>query len=136
MTRYVHFASRLTGWNAIKSRVSQLGLEMTDSQIKQCTTRIKAMADVRKLAIEDTDAIINTFHENLYLGHGEEKPLLDDMTSEEREKFAQKEAELSREPQSKQLDEVVDRQTDVLAANGIESTNGVKTLNGDSAAAT
>ena len=41
MTRYVHFASRLTGWNAIKSRVNQLGLEMTDSQIKSCTVRIK-----------------------------------------------------------------------------------------------
>ena len=34
MTRYVHFASRLTGWNAIKSRVEQLGLTMTDSQVK------------------------------------------------------------------------------------------------------
>ena len=34
MTRYVHFASRLTGWNAIKSRVEQLGLHMTDEQIK------------------------------------------------------------------------------------------------------
>ena len=41
MTRYVHFASRLTGWNAIKSRVNQLGLDMTDSQIKSCTVRIK-----------------------------------------------------------------------------------------------
>jgi len=30
MTRYVHFASRITGWNAIKSRVGQLGLKMTD----------------------------------------------------------------------------------------------------------
>ena len=34
MTRYVHFASRLTGWNAIKSRVEQLGITMTDDQIK------------------------------------------------------------------------------------------------------
>ncbi|KAK3177904.1 hypothetical protein OEA41_000036 [Lepraria neglecta] len=136
MTRYVHFTSRLTGWNAIKSRVSQLGLEMTDSQIKQCTTRIKAMADIRKLAIEDTDAIIHTFYENLYLGHGEEKPLLENMTPEERKKFAKKEAELSREPESKELDEVVEHQTDLLATNGIDSSNGVKTLNGEVAAAT
>ena len=35
MTRYVSFISRLTGWNAIKSRVEQLGLEMTDDQIKE-----------------------------------------------------------------------------------------------------
>lgn len=32
--RYVHFAHRLTGWNAIKSRVEQLGLHMTDAQVK------------------------------------------------------------------------------------------------------
>ncbi|KID77275.1 Homocitrate synthase [Metarhizium brunneum] len=30
LSRYVHFASRLTGWNAIKSRVEQLGLSMSD----------------------------------------------------------------------------------------------------------
>lgn len=35
MSRYVHFASRLTGWNAIKSRVEQLGLSMTDDQVKE-----------------------------------------------------------------------------------------------------
>ena len=34
MSRYVHFASRLTGWNAIKSRVEQLGLQMSDDQVK------------------------------------------------------------------------------------------------------
>lgn len=136
MTRYVHFASRLTGWNAIKSRVNQLGLDMTDSQIKQCTTRIKAMADVRKLAIEDTDIIINTFYENLYVESHEAKPLLDDMTPEERRKFAQKEAELSKEPESQHLDQVVDKQTDILASNGVNSTNGVKGLNSGASAAT
>lgn len=35
LTRYVHFASRLTGWNAVKTRVGQLGLEMTDDQVKE-----------------------------------------------------------------------------------------------------
>ena len=94
------------------------------------------MADVRKLHIEDTDAIINQFHQNLYLDHGAEKPLLEDMTTEEREKFAQKEAELKQEPQSQQLDEVVDKQTDLLATNGINSTDGVEGLNGEVAAAT
>lgn len=39
MTRYVSFISRLTGWNAIKSRVEQLGLEMTDEQIKEVYVR-------------------------------------------------------------------------------------------------
>jgi homocitrate synthase len=35
LTRYVHFASRLTGWNAVKTRVAQLGLAMTDDQVKE-----------------------------------------------------------------------------------------------------
>lgn len=65
MTRYVHFASRLTGWNAIKSRVEQLGLGMSDDQVKILTSKIKQMADVRPLAIDDTDSIIRTFHMNL-----------------------------------------------------------------------
>ncbi len=81
MSRYVHFASRLTGWNAIKSRVEQLGLSMTDEQVKQVyvpftppfpqgrstnmgirTQKIKQMADIRPLAIDDTDSIIRSFH--------------------------------------------------------------------------
>jgi len=42
LRRYVHFASRLTGWNAIKSRAEQLGLQMTDSQ---CTVQIPSVSD-------------------------------------------------------------------------------------------
>jgi len=69
LTRYVHFASRLTGWNAIKSRVEQLGLEMNDEQVKILTSKIKAMADIRPLAIDDTDSIIRTFHLELQPHH-------------------------------------------------------------------
>lgn len=35
LTRYVHIASRLTGWNAVKTRIEQLGLTMTDDQAKE-----------------------------------------------------------------------------------------------------
>ncbi|ESA42193.1 hypothetical protein GE21DRAFT_8997 [Neurospora crassa] len=66
LTRYVHFASRLTGWNAVKTRVGQLGLEMTDDQVKECTAKIKALADVRPIAIDDADSIIRTFHLGLH----------------------------------------------------------------------
>ncbi|KAG5982316.1 Saccharopine dehydrogenase [Claviceps digitariae] len=62
LNRYVHFASRLTGWNAIKSRVEQLGLSMSDAQVKEVTAKIKQMADIRPLAIDDTDSIIRSFH--------------------------------------------------------------------------
>ena len=132
----VHFTSRLTGWNAIKSRVNQLGLSMTDSQIKSCTARIKAMADVRHLAIEDTDNIINAFYENLYSEKNAEKPLLADMTADEKTKFAQKEAELSQEPESQHLDQIVDQQTSALAKHEVNGHEGVNALNSEAAVAT
>ncbi|KAI0137415.1 HMGL-like-domain-containing protein [Xylariales sp. AK1849] len=71
MTRYVHFASRLTGWNAIKSRAEQLNIDMTDAQYKECTAKIKALADVRQITVDDTDSIIHAFHQSQKL----DKPL-------------------------------------------------------------
>ncbi|RFU26267.1 hypothetical protein B7463_g10069, partial [Scytalidium lignicola] len=62
MSRYVHFASRLTGWNAVKTRVQQLGLSLSDDQVKEVTAKIKAMADLRPMAIDDADSIIRTYH--------------------------------------------------------------------------
>src|SRR6201996_2151947 len=80
LSRYVHFASRLTGWNAIKSRCEQLGMQMTDAQYKECTAKIKALADIRKLAVDDTDSIIRAFHANL---HGHDQPLMEGLSAEE-----------------------------------------------------
>lgn len=62
LTRYIHFANRLTGWNAIKARVEQLNLDLTDDQIKTVTAQIKQMGDIRPLGIEDVDSIIKEFH--------------------------------------------------------------------------
>ncbi|KAG7884814.1 hypothetical protein KL938_001071 [Ogataea parapolymorpha] len=62
LSRYIHFANRLTGWNAIKSRVEQLNLKLSDDQIKEVTTKIKLMGDVRPLNIEDVDSIIKDYH--------------------------------------------------------------------------
>ncbi|PKS11472.1 hypothetical protein jhhlp_003236 [Lomentospora prolificans] len=69
MTRYVHFASRLTGWNAVKTRVAQLGLSMTDEQCKEVTAKIKALADIRPIAIDDADSIIRGYHLHLQDQH-------------------------------------------------------------------
>ena len=30
---FLHFSHRLTGWNAVKSRVEQLGLDLTDAEV-------------------------------------------------------------------------------------------------------
>ena len=62
LSRYVSFSSRITGWNAIKSRVEQLGLQMTDEQVKACTAKIKKLADIRPLGLDDTDSVIRSFH--------------------------------------------------------------------------
>lgn len=75
MTRYVHFASRLTGWNAVKTRVAQLGLTMTDEQCKTVTAKIKALADIRPIAIDDADSIIRSFHLTLQDQHAPHAPV-------------------------------------------------------------
>ncbi|KAK9440994.1 methyltransferase [Metarhizium brunneum] len=55
----------ILGWNAIKSRSEQLGLSMSDDQYKILTAKIKQMADIRPLAIDDTDPIIRAHHHEL-----------------------------------------------------------------------
>jgi homocitrate synthase len=116
MTRYVHFASRLTGWNAIKSRAAQLNIEMTDAQYKECTTKIKALADIRPIAIDDADSIIRAFHRSLKLG--KEIDLLPNMTAEERALFAQKEKEIAI-PEKRQLDNAAEIPSAKKVKNGV-----------------
>jgi len=58
MTRYISIAHRLTGWNAIKNRAEQLGLSMTDQQLKEVTQHVKALADEKSLALSDVDAVL------------------------------------------------------------------------------
>ncbi|TRX89275.1 hypothetical protein FHL15_009848 [Xylaria flabelliformis] len=90
MTRYVSINSRITGWNAGKARIEQLGLgsEFSDDQIKEVygsplfsavfhctgdidtmrrTAKIKQMADIRPLAIDDTDSIIRSYYLDLQI---------------------------------------------------------------------
>ncbi|PNP74279.1 hypothetical protein FNYG_12328 [Fusarium nygamai] len=70
LSRYVHFTSRLTGWNAIKSRVDQLGLKMTDDQVKECTAKLKSMADLKVMTLDESDALIRSFHLELQNENG------------------------------------------------------------------
>lgn len=65
LTRYLHIAHRLTGWNAIKQRADQLQLALTDAQIKEITAQIKSLADTRKLSLDDVDALLREFHADL-----------------------------------------------------------------------
>lgn len=58
LTRYISIAHRLTGWNAIRDRAQQLGLNLSDDQIKEATQHIKAIADEKLLTLEDVDDIL------------------------------------------------------------------------------
>lgn len=62
LSRYIHVAHRLTGWNAIRDRARQLNIDLSDQQIKEITATIKKLADVRSLTLEDVDSLLH--------GHG------------------------------------------------------------------
>lgn len=68
MTRYVSIGHRLTGWNAVKSRVEQLGLTLSDDQVKDATAKIKELADVRTQSMEDVDMILRIYHTSIKSG--------------------------------------------------------------------
>ena len=68
MTRYVSIGHRLTGWNAVKSRVEQLNLVLTDDQVKDATAKIKELADVRTQSMEDVDMILRIYHTHIHSG--------------------------------------------------------------------
>ncbi|ORX98321.1 homocitrate synthase [Basidiobolus meristosporus CBS 931.73] len=63
MTRYVSIGHRLTGWNAVKNRVQQLGLDLSDDQVKHVTAQIKLLADIRPQSLENVDTLLRQFHE-------------------------------------------------------------------------
>ncbi|MFN8492138.1 MAG: homocitrate synthase [Caldilineaceae bacterium] len=62
LTRYIHVAHRLTGWNAIKQRAEQLQLTLSDDDIKTITAHIKALADQKNLSLEDVDVLLRSYH--------------------------------------------------------------------------
>ncbi|GAA6047419.1 hypothetical protein JCM3770_001295 [Rhodotorula araucariae] len=69
LSRYIDVGSRLTGWNAVKSRVEQLELDLTDEQIKDVTAKIKELADVKTQSIDDVDTVLRVYHRASSAGH-------------------------------------------------------------------
>jgi homocitrate synthase len=59
LTRYIHVAHRLTGWNAVRDRARQLNVMLDDQQIKEITATIKRLADVRSLTLDDVDSLLH-----------------------------------------------------------------------------
>lgn len=58
LNRYIHIASRLTGWNAIRSRAEQLGVQLDDEILKNITEEVKHLADQQNLALDEVDRLI------------------------------------------------------------------------------
>ncbi|MCZ6596546.1 MAG: homocitrate synthase [Planctomycetota bacterium] len=59
LTRYVHIAHRLTGWNAIKYRAEQLGLELAKDELRALTERIKVLADSQAITLDHVDSMLH-----------------------------------------------------------------------------
>jgi homocitrate synthase len=59
LTRYLSIAHKLTGWNAVKARAEQLGLDLTPDQIKALTRHIKTLADEHALTLDDVDELLH-----------------------------------------------------------------------------
>lgn len=62
LSRYIHVAHRLTGWNAIKERAEQLQLNLRDDEIKIITAQVKALADQKQLNLDDVDVLLRSYH--------------------------------------------------------------------------
>ena len=78
LTRYIHVAHRLTGWNAIKQRAEQLQLNLSDDAIKEITAQIKTLADQKRLNLDDVDVLLRSYHSQSIqpeLLHATEEPL-------------------------------------------------------------
>ncbi|KAG2382840.1 hypothetical protein C9374_004807 [Naegleria lovaniensis] len=69
MTRFVHIAHRLTGWNSIKYRADQLGLNLTDDQVKEVTNKIKELSDVKQQTLDDIDGLLRQYHHHVHHQH-------------------------------------------------------------------
>lgn len=61
--------------------MQQLGLELSDEQIKEVTAQIKKLADVRTQSIEDVDLLLKQFHRKSSLQDiitvGDDEPAVD-----------------------------------------------------------
>jgi homocitrate synthase len=65
LKRYIHIASRLTGWNAIRFRVEQLGLNLADEKVKKVTERVKDLADYKQVTLDEIDHLLyEAYREN------------------------------------------------------------------------
>lgn len=74
LTRYIHIAHRLTGWNAIRYRADQLGLELTDDEIRKITEEVKTLADLHPLTLDEVDSLLHSVRNPRAANETEDQP--------------------------------------------------------------
>lgn len=59
VARHIELTSNLTGWNALRARARELGLDATQEQLRGVTDRVKRVADSgKRLAAEELDRLL------------------------------------------------------------------------------
>lgn len=59
MGRSIDVAHRLVGRNAVRDRAAALGLALTETNLRAATSQIKALADLRRITLDDVDAVLH-----------------------------------------------------------------------------
>lgn len=59
LARSIDLAHRLVGWNAVRDRAASLGLALDEDTLRLATQQIKAMADERRITLDDVDAMLH-----------------------------------------------------------------------------
>jgi homocitrate synthase len=62
LSRYIHIAHRLTGWNAIRYRADQLNIPLSDDEIKLITEQVKQLSDQLNITIDEVDRLLYAAH--------------------------------------------------------------------------
>ncbi|MEE3254271.1 MAG: hypothetical protein VX199_01085, partial [Chloroflexota bacterium] len=57
---------KLTGWNALQDRASQLGIKINPNNLKAVTHHVKAMADHKRITLSDVDELLHQWADNNY----------------------------------------------------------------------
>ena len=68
LNRYIHVAHRLTGWNAMKDRAQQLGISLSNDEIKELTATVKRLSDLRSLTLTDVDNLLHSWPKQIRFG--------------------------------------------------------------------
>lgn len=58
LDRTITVGHRLTGWHGLAARAQELGLVMSEAVLRAATTRLKALADGRQLAMDEVDILL------------------------------------------------------------------------------